>query len=72
MIAKHTVKRFNIANERNFVKEKWQADLKAVMFQFVGDIRPTCLLFTERELEVEEVLSDLDALMAHGEIMSML
>jgi hypothetical protein len=72
MVAKHAVKRFNVASQKNFVIEKWQTDLKAVMIAFVNDIRPTCLLFTERELEVNEVLSDLDALMAHGEIMSML
>jgi len=33
--------------------------------------KPTVLIFEERELVTDEVLGDLDALMAHGELISL-
>ena len=36
------------------------------------EIRPIVLMFYEREIDNEAVLMDLDALMAHGEVLSLL
>lgn len=35
-------------------------------------IKPVVIVFTEKDLNCEEVLKDLDALMAHGEVLYML
>ena len=72
MITKFASKEFGASSLRNYTREKWVNDLKSVMFSLVQEIRPVVLLFYEREIDNEAVLRDIDALMAHGEVLSLM
>jgi hypothetical protein len=70
LITKFATRNFNVTL-RNFMLDKWHFDLKALMTQIALDPKPLVCTFEEKQLTSDEVLGDLDALMAHGELISL-
>jgi hypothetical protein len=54
-----------------FDKEKWTSDIKNIMHAISADPKVTVLQFEEQELSNPQVMSDLNAIMAHGELISL-
>lgn len=57
---------------RNFQEDKWHSELVNQMSHVCVEQKPLVLQFTERQLGEEAVLADLDAMMAHGEMLHLL
>jgi hypothetical protein len=71
LINKLTPKEFPSLSDTKFTKEKWQNDLKQVMYQLSQDIKPTVLQFNEKELQEKVVLHDINSLMAHSDLLAL-